>query len=205
MQRASGSAVSAESSSKTKPYQARVWRGGKIVTLGGFAHRLGGGAVHRANAGGADGCCKACSGAAADEGGGAAAGAGGGADAAQGRQHDGLYFGVHHSNAGRSKIYLLLWCVPPSPPELPRRRARSRTAMGVKGLQSYVQNRLPLTEYIVELASLRAGAADTVVVDGMALIRKLYEQSRPRRKTAAQRLRPARPPARPVTARSTLG
>ena len=96
-------------------------------------------------------------------------------------------------------------CVPPSPPELPRRRARSRTAMGVKGLQSYVQNRLPLTEYIVELASLRAGAADTVVVDGMALIRKLYEQSRPRRKTAAQRLWPARPPARPVTARSTLG
>ena len=51
--------------------------------------------------------------------------------------------------------------------------------MGVKGLQSYVQNRLPLTDYIVELASLRAGAADAVVVDGMALIRKLYEQSRP--------------------------
>ena len=49
--------------------------------------------------------------------------------------------------------------------------------MGVKGLQSYVQNRLPLTDYIVELASLRDGAADAVVVDGMALIRKLYEQS----------------------------
>jgi hypothetical protein len=48
--------------------------------------------------------------------------------------------------------------------------------MGVKGLQSYVQNRLPLTDYVVELASLRAGAADAVVVDGMALIRKLYEQ-----------------------------
>ena len=114
--------MSAEFSSKTKPYQARVWRGGKIVTLGGFAHRLGGGAVHRANAGGADGCCKACSGAAADEGGGAAAGAGGGADAAQGRQHDGLYFGVHHSNAGSSKIYLRLH--PLNFPAAARARAR---------------------------------------------------------------------------------
>ena len=46
-------------------------------------------------------------------------------------------------------------------------------------MQSYVQNRLPLTDYVVDLASLRAGAADVVVVDGMALIRKLYEQSRP--------------------------
>ena len=105
-----------------------MWRGGKIVTLGGFAHRLGGGAVHRANAGGADGCCKACSGAAADEGGGAAAGAGGGADAAQGRQHDGLYFGVHHSNAGRSKIYLLVLSVfrlhPLNFPAAARARAR---------------------------------------------------------------------------------
>ena len=49
--------------------------------------------------------------------------------------------------------------------------------MGVKGLQSYVQSRLPLTDYTVELASLRDGTADAVVVDGMALIRKLYEQS----------------------------
>ena len=75
--------------------------------------------------------------------------------------------------------------------------------MGVKGLQSYVQNRLPLTDYIVELASLRAGAADAVVVDGMALIRKLYEQSRPQWKAAAQRLRPTRPPARPASTRSS--
>ena len=75
--------------------------------------------------------------------------------------------------------------------------------MGVKGLQSYVQNRLPLTDYIVELASLRAGAADAVVVDGMALIRKLYEQSRPLWKAAAQRLRPTRPPARPASTRSS--
>ena len=61
---------------------------------------------------------------------------------------------------------------------LVRTRTHAPTGMGVKGLQSYVQNRLPLTDYIVELASLRAGAADAVVVDGMALIRKLYEQSR---------------------------
>jgi len=77
--------------------------------------------------------------------------------------------------------------------------------MGVKGLQSYVQNRLPLTDYVVDLASLRAGAADAVVVDGMALIRKLYEQSCRLWKTAAQRLRPTHPPARPTSARSSLG
>ena len=77
--------------------------------------------------------------------------------------------------------------------------------MGVKGLQSYVQNRLPLTDYIVELASLRAGAADAVVVDGMALIRKLYEQSRCLWKAAAQRLWPTRLPARPTSARPSLG
>ena len=81
--------------------------------------------------------------------------------------------------------------------------ARRSPRMGVKGLQSYVQNRLPLTDYIVELASLRAGAADAVVVDGMALIRKLYEQSRPQWKAAAQRLRPTRPPARPASTRSS--
>ena len=63
------------------------------------------------------------------------------------------------------------------PPLVRGRADRSRSdSMGVKGLQSYVQNRLPLTDYVVELASLRAGAADAVVVDGMALIRKLYEQ-----------------------------
>ena len=61
--------------------------------------------------------------------------------------------------------------------------------MGVKGLQSYVQNRLPLTDYIVELASLRAGTADAVVVDGMALIRKLYEQSRRLWKSSRPELR----------------
>ena len=63
------------------------------------------------------------------------------------------------------------------PPLVRGRADRSRSdSMGVKGLQSYVQKRLPLTDYVVELASLRAGAADAVVVDGMALIRKLYEQ-----------------------------
>ena len=63
------------------------------------------------------------------------------------------------------------------PPLVRGRADRSRSdSMGVKGLQSYVQNRLPLTDYVVELASRRAGAADAVVVDGMALIRKLYEQ-----------------------------
>jgi len=77
--------------------------------------------------------------------------------------------------------------------------------MGVKGLQSYVQNRLPLTDYIVELASLRAGAADAVVVDGMALIRKLYEQSRRLWKSSCPELRPTRSPARRVSARSSSG
>ena len=77
--------------------------------------------------------------------------------------------------------------------------------MGVKGLQSYVQNRLPLTDYIVELASLRAGAADAVVVDGMALIRKLYEQSRRPWKSSRPELRPTRRPARRVSARSSSG
>ena len=77
--------------------------------------------------------------------------------------------------------------------------------MGVKGLQSYVQNRLPLTDYIVELASLRAGAADAVVVDGMALIRKLYEQSRRLWKSSCPELRPTRRPARRVSARSSSG
>ena len=77
--------------------------------------------------------------------------------------------------------------------------------MGVKGLQSYVQNRLPLTDYIVELASLRAGAANAVVVDGMALIRKLYEQSRRLWKSSRPELRPTRRPARRVSARSSSG
>ena len=74
--------------------------------------------------------------------------------------------------------------------------------MGVKGLQSYVQNRLPLTDYVVDLASLRAGAADAVVVDGMALIRKLYEQSRClwNQPPAA-----ASPPARSASARTRSG
>ena len=49
--------------------------------------------------------------------------------------------------------------------------------MGVKGLQTYVQSRLPLSDFTVHLASLRDGTADMVVVDGMALIRRLYEQT----------------------------
>ena len=49
--------------------------------------------------------------------------------------------------------------------------------MGVKGLQSYVQQRLPPNEHKVELASLRQDAADAIVVDGMALIRRLYDQT----------------------------
>eukprot|EP00964_Phaeocystis_antarctica_P011120 scaffold6115_cov57-Phaeocystis_antarctica.AAC.5 len=57
---------------------------------GPLRHRRGGGAVHRANAGGAGDGAEACSGAVADERGGAAAGAGGGADAARGREQDGL-------------------------------------------------------------------------------------------------------------------
>ena len=70
-----------------KPYEARVKRGGKNVNLGSFAtaEARGGGAVHRANAGGAGGGAEGCSGATADERGGTAAGAGGGADAARGR------------------------------------------------------------------------------------------------------------------------
>ena len=49
--------------------------------------------------------------------------------------------------------------------------------MGVKGLQSFVQERLPLSQFTVPLSSLKNGAADVVVVDGMALIRRLYDQT----------------------------
>ena len=49
--------------------------------------------------------------------------------------------------------------------------------MGVKGLQSFVQERLPLAHYTVPLSSIHSGGADVVVVDGMGLIRRLYEQT----------------------------
>eukprot|EP00964_Phaeocystis_antarctica_P101194 scaffold66691_cov58-Phaeocystis_antarctica.AAC.4 len=64
------------------------WQGRETRLL---RHRRGGGAVHRAVAGGEGGGGEGCSGAAtAYERGGAAAGAGGGADAGCGREQDGL-------------------------------------------------------------------------------------------------------------------
>jgi len=47
--------------------------------------------------------------------------------------------------------------------------------MGVKGLHSFVERKLSGTEYRVNLADLpRLTGSDIVVVDGMALIRRLY-------------------------------
>lgn len=51
--------------------------------------------------------------------------------------------------------------------------------MGVKGLHTYLEGKLPAEKYTVTLAEIadmafRAGLACTIVVDGMALIRKLY-------------------------------
>ena len=50
--------------------------------------------------------------------------------------------------------------------------------MGVKGLHSYMERRMPPRDFAIGLHELRARAngADMVVVDGMALIRRLYPQ-----------------------------
>eukprot|EP00966_Prymnesium_polylepis_P158477 3663452-Prymnesium_polylepis.1 len=48
--------------------------------------------------------------------------------------------------------------------------------MGVKGLHSFVEGALPRRDHTLTLDQLRASAgdADTIVVDGMALIRRMY-------------------------------
>jgi hypothetical protein len=49
--------------------------------------------------------------------------------------------------------------------------------MGVKGLHSYMETRMPLARHKValrELASSLPGGRGTIVVDGMALIRRMY-------------------------------
>ena len=50
--------------------------------------------------------------------------------------------------------------------------------MGVRGLHTFVEHRLPPRSLLVTLDALatECGAADTVVVDGMALIRRVYPQ-----------------------------
>ena len=51
--------------------------------------------------------------------------------------------------------------------------------MGVKGLHNYVERRLPPAEHVIRLADLRSmSGSDTVVVDGMSLIRRLYPPNR---------------------------
>ena len=56
--------------------------------------------------------------------------------------------------------------------------------MGVKGLHSYVEGKLPHAAHRTTLEALAStafarGAAATIVVDGMALIRKLYTPCAP--------------------------
>ena len=62
-----------------------------------------------------------------------------------------------------------------------QRRPLSERAitMGVKGLHSYLENKLPASQHITTLpaladAAFKAKTAPTIVVDGMALIRKMY-------------------------------
>ena len=52
--------------------------------------------------------------------------------------------------------------------------------MGVKGLHGFVEAALPRREHTITLEQLRAAggdATDTIVVDGMALIRRMYARS----------------------------
>ncbi|KAL1527971.1 hypothetical protein AB1Y20_009342 [Prymnesium parvum] len=51
--------------------------------------------------------------------------------------------------------------------------------MGVKGLHSFVEGALPAREHMLNLHEVRAlrGESDTIVVDGMALIRRMYTRN----------------------------
>ena len=47
--------------------------------------------------------------------------------------------------------------------------------MGVRGLHSFVEGKLPAAQHTIPLAAVRAlSGGDCIVVDGMALIRRLY-------------------------------